>query len=90
MMKPEEFKAIIKEAMEEERKSFWVGPEPHYQDHQFIAVCRENMEEMRKNHDFVSSVRSGASVAKKTSIKTAITVWVVFIIGVVWVQIKGG
>lgn len=89
-MEPDEFKMILKEVMEEERKSFWIEPERHYQDHQQVMACHKNMEEIRKNHDFISSVRSGAKIAQKAGITVAITSFIVFVVGAVYVQIKGG
>lgn len=36
-MTPEDIKNAIREALEEERKSFWVDSETHYQHHEWIG-----------------------------------------------------
>ena len=87
-MEPAEFKAIIKEVLDEERKSYWVEPEQHYRDHQQIQSCKECMPEIRKNHTFVSAVRSSANVAEKVSVRIIVSSIVIFIIGALYATVR--
>jgi len=87
-MEPAEFKAIIKEVLDEERKSYWVEPEQHYRDHQQIQFCKEGMPEIQKNHAFVSAVRAKTKVAETVSVRIIVSSIVVFIIGAIYATVK--
>jgi len=84
----EEIKAAIKEALQEERDEFWVPQPQHYMDHQMLANCRQGQDEWRKNHEFVSAVRTGMSWGKKASIVTIAIATITFIGGAIWMAIK--
>lgn len=78
-------KQIMKEVFEEERESFWVPAEEHYRDHEMLKSCREHGDEMRKNHEFVSGVRSTTKTVKRASIFSVIgTLIAAFFAWIVW------
>ena len=91
-MEPAEFKTIIKdvlkEVLDEERKSYWVDPEQHYRDHQQLQTCNTCMPEIRKNHAFVSAIRSSADVAEKVSVRIIVSSIVIFIIGALYATVR--
>lgn len=62
----------LRAAFEAERKSFWVHPEQHYQDHEFLNNCRVHSEDMRKDHEFVKEIRESAALVRQTAWKTTI------------------
>jgi hypothetical protein len=55
----------VKSALANHTQEFWVAPEQHYKDHLMIQNCAAQQEEMRLNHEFVSSVRDYAESGKK-------------------------
>lgn len=84
----EAVKMAVAEVLKAERDEFWVAQPQHYLDHQMIAQCKARQEEWRLNHEFISSVRSGAAVGRKAGIVLAVTAGLSFIGGAVWLMIK--
>lgn len=80
--------ACVRQVFEEERSSFFIDPERHYQHHQLLEQCAVGRDRWRRNHEFVEGVMAGAETAKKVGITTAIGIFVSFIIGAVLLAIK--
>ena len=87
-MTRDEVKAVIKEVFQEERDEFWVPQPQHYLDHEMLKICREGREEWRKNHEFISQVRSGAAWGQKIGIGVIVTAALSFVLGAIWLAIK--
>ncbi len=80
--------ACVRQVFEEERASFFIEPEKHYQHHQMMEACAVGRETWRKNHEFVESVRSGAEIAKKAGVTAAVIAFLSFMIGAFWLAVK--
>ncbi|MCK5602635.1 hypothetical protein KAR91_12215 [Candidatus Pacearchaeota archaeon] len=82
----------VKSAIKEERASFWVEPEQHYQDHLLLKNCAVHQDEMRANHDFVSGVRKTTGRVTKQmqtiTVRVGFTGLLVLIAYAVWEYIK--
>lgn len=87
-MTSDEIKKIFKEVFEEERDEFWVPQPQHYLDHEMLKDCREAREEWRKNHEFISAIRSGASWGQKMGITLIVTSTLSFLGWAIWQGIK--
>lgn len=64
----ERFKALMHEALEEQRRTFWVEPEQHFLDHDMLKTCRADRERWRRNHEFVEGMIDSTATAKKIGI----------------------
>lgn len=80
--------ACVRQVFEEERSSFWVAPERHYQHHQLLEQCSVDREKWKKNHEFVEEWRGTVGTGKKIGFVTAMTSISAFIIGAIWLAIK--
>lgn len=49
----------VSSALDSYRKDYWVDPETHYQDHMILKNCRNNYDEMRRNHELITDLREG-------------------------------
>ena len=78
----------VQTAMKAERDEFWIPQPQHYTDHQMLAQCKARQEEWRLNHEFISSVRSGAAVGRTAGIVLVVTAALSFAGGAVWLMIK--
>lgn len=66
-LKKEDLKAAMKEVLEEARASFYVPPEQHFKDHEFIKWLRGLFGNI-------------ANVTTKTVVKTVVTAIIGFIV----------
>lgn len=82
--------ACMREAIEKERREFWLDPEKHYKDHLTWSECMtpELIAEREANRAFVTDVRKGNEIAKKAGIVVIIGSMVAFVFGAVWYYIK--
>lgn len=81
-------KKAVRDVIREERDEFWIPQPQHYMDHQFMSICQKQREEWVKNHEFISSVRSGAEWGKKIGITVGVTTFLTFMVGAAWLAIK--
>ncbi len=81
-------KDAVLEAVAEERKAMWIDPEQHFLDHEMLRQCRERSNEWRLNHEFVSTMRAGADVARKTTWRIVTTGILTFLAASAWLFIK--
>ncbi len=89
-MERDEIKSIMSEVLHEELGDLFVDRRIHLLDHEHIRHCRDEhvVLEKRLNHDFISSVRQGSKLAKKTTIRVAASSLLVFISYAVWYYVK--
>ena len=83
-MTPEEITSAVKVALEAHQEKYWVPGEQHYQDHLMLSECRTAKQEWLKNHEFISNVRCGIDVGKKTSIRIIVAALLTFIAGALY------
>jgi len=81
-------KEAVRDAIAEERRNLWVEPEQHFLDHDMLRQCRENSDEWRRNHEFIASMREGASIMKKTSWRLAGGAVITFLAASAWLAFK--
>lgn len=76
----EEFKELVKEALQEHAKEngFWIDPETHYLHHKHVEHCVERREDIDKNFDFIverrEDKRDSQRVWVHSLIRQAVTV----------------
>jgi len=85
---PELIEKIVKKVLKDERDEFWVPQPQHYLDHEMIRGCREASPEWRKNHEFISAVRTGASYGQRAGIILIVTSSLSFLGWAMWQAVK--
>jgi len=83
-----QIKAIFKEVVAEERNEFWIPQPEHYLDHVFLKNCRDGSETYRKNHEFISAIRSGKSWGEKIGVGVIVSSTLTFFGWAIWQAIK--
>jgi hypothetical protein len=91
LSKEEQTKLItdaIETSFQRYREENWVKPEQHYKDHLMLRTCFENQEEMRLNHEFVSSVRGAGETVKTATIWSAVGLLITTFVGFIIYHLK--
>ncbi|MFA6335945.1 MAG: hypothetical protein WCX48_10445 [Bacteroidales bacterium] len=78
----------VKAAMKEDRDEFWISQPQHYMDHQLLPQCRKEQDDHRKNHEFITSVRTGMTWGKKAGWVTITVSTLGFLGTAIWMAIK--
>lgn len=63
--------SCVRQVFEEERTSFFIEPEKHYQHHQLMAQCMSGRDRWRKNHEFVEEIQGNLAKVKSAGFITA-------------------
>lgn len=67
---------------------FKIPNKQHFTDHELFQHCKENQDEMRANHEFVSGVRSTKKQMGKITVKIGYGGLLVFTVYAVWYYFK--